>query len=38
VWRVEFHDVRPLANDPDAAWEVYSATLTFEVTRSGAAK
>jgi hypothetical protein len=38
VWRIEFHDARPLENDADADWVVYSATLTFEVTKAGAGK
>ena len=38
VWRVEFHDVRPLSDDPEATWAIYSATLTFEVTRNGAGR
>jgi hypothetical protein len=38
VWRIEFHYARTLETDPDADWVVYSATLTFEATRTGAGK
>jgi hypothetical protein len=38
VWRVEFHYAEPLENDPNADWVVYSATLTFETTKTGAGK
>ncbi len=30
VWRIEFHDIRPLFGDAKADWAIYSATLTFE--------
>ncbi len=36
VWRVEFHRVSPLRDEPEADWAIYSATLTFEVTAKGA--
>jgi hypothetical protein len=35
LWRIEFHDARPLDGDADADWVLYSATLTFEVTGEG---
>ena len=31
VWVVEVHGARRLEDDPDADWEIHSATLTFEV-------
>ena len=34
IWRIEFHDLKPLEDDPEVDWMVYSATLTFEVTRA----
>lgn len=38
VWRIEFHHAEPLANDLQADWVLYSATLTFEVAQKEAAK
>jgi hypothetical protein len=38
VWRIEFHQLKPLHGDPDADWAIYSATLTFEVVDTGAGK
>lgn len=31
LWRVHFHHVVPLTGDPQAEWELFTATLSFEV-------
>ena len=31
LWTIEAHSAHPLEDDPDADWEVFSATLVFEV-------
>jgi hypothetical protein len=36
VWRIEFCHVEPLANDQQADWALYCATLTFQVASEGA--
>ena len=34
-WRVEFHYARPLVDDPQADWVIYTATLAFEANGVG---
>jgi hypothetical protein len=36
TWRIEFHYVEALTEDPDADYVIYSGTLTFEVPAEGA--
>ncbi len=38
VWRIEFHHIAPVPNDARVDRAIYSATLTFEAPRTGAAK
>lgn len=33
LWRVEFHHATPRTGDPAADWNLYTATLTFEVQK-----
>ncbi|MEW6200240.1 MAG: DUF4198 domain-containing protein [Planctomycetota bacterium] len=33
LWRVEFHHASPRTGDPAADWNLYTATLTFEVQK-----
>lgn len=36
LWRLHFEYLRPLKDDPQADWELYVGTLTFEAGRPGA--
>jgi hypothetical protein len=38
VWRIEFHHLTSPPDDTKTDWVIYSATLTFEASRTGAGK